>query len=92
MSERVYCDYDTGFFFDHEYILAFCEESDIESGCGWMVRAVNDAPVQSNRTTYGLFKQIQELNALHKTSWRTQEQVDKTHAFAEEARRIFSDD
>jgi hypothetical protein len=93
MTERVYCEYDTAYALDPEgYVLAFCEESDIEVGCGWGTRAVNNTPKQANGIPYALFRQMQELDALHRMAWRTKEEVDKIHAFAEETRKIFADE
>lgn len=92
-DEHVYCEYDTTFFLDgNGYVVGTCEESSIEDGCGWMVRAVNDAPTQISEIPVVNFRQMQELDALHKMSWRTREKVDEIRSFANEVRKIFSDE
>lgn len=90
MSDKIYCDYDTVFWLDGGgYVVGACEETSIEDGCGWMVRAVNDAPTQISEIPIINFRQLQELNALHKTNWRTPEQVEEIRLRAEHVRRQY---
>ena len=86
VNDRVYCVYDTMFFLDGDHVVGFCEETDVEDGCGWMVRAINIAPKQSDGLSIFSFRQIDELNGLHQIASRTLEQLEETRARARRLR------
>lgn len=89
MNDKIYCELDTSFFEDQGYVLAFCEDSDIEVGCGWMSRAVNSAPSQESGIQILEFRQLEELNALHQMAWRTPEAVEDVRVRAEKVRQEY---